>query len=507
MLHPPPQPAGNFRFTSNLITDCVHFAGWGAKVRTERHQPDYILMITVLMLTGIGVVTVYSASMVYDLHHGLSADHYAVRQLSAAVIGLAAFAGLTFVPYEFWYRNAAKSLAVSIFLLVVVMLPGIGHSSGGATRWIGSSSLHIQPSEIAVVGVILYLAFLLTKKLPVIQDTKRAFRPAIVIVLLMTLLVFIEPDMGTAIALFGSAIVLLFASGLRIRPIVFTLVGTIALGYLAGHMSYRASRLTAFMHPFAHPKTSGYQLIQGLTAIAGGGWTGQGFASSIAATGYLPESYTDFIFAVFTEEWGWLGDIGLLAIFGILVWRGFHVARYAPDRFGSLLAIGLTSTIVIQAVINLGAVTWLIPVTGIPLPFVSYGGTDVAINLASMGILMSISRYTSDEMPSEDLIADIISVEEFKAERMAPEAIPLRTPRTPQRRPAQVANMNSRRASDAKRDRERPAAKQARDETAAARRNISLTWRAQQEASSQRGRRDDKRDNKNTRGRGNPKKR
>lgn len=167
---------------SNLITDCVHFAGWGAKVRAERHQPDYILMITVLMLTGIGIVTVYSASMVYDLHHGLSPDHYAIRQLFAAIVGLLAFAGLTFVPYEFWYRNAPKALAVSIFLLVVVMLPGVGHRSQGATRWIGSSSFHVQPSEIALVAVIIYLAFLLTKKLPVIHNTSRAFRPAIVVV-------------------------------------------------------------------------------------------------------------------------------------------------------------------------------------------------------------------------------------------------------------------------------------------------------------------------------------
>ncbi|WP_245630074.1 putative lipid II flippase FtsW [Alicyclobacillus acidiphilus] len=480
-------------------------------MRAERHQPDYILMITVLMLTGIGIVTVYSASMVYDLHHGLSPDHYAIRQLFAAIVGLLAFAGLTFVPYEFWYRNAPKALAVSIFLLVVVMLPGVGHRSQGATRWIGSSSFHVQPSEIALVAVIIYLAFLLTKKLPVIHNTSRAFRPAIVVVFLATLLVFAEPDMGTAMALFGSSIVLLFASGLRIRPIVITLGVTMALAYLAGHFSYRASRLTSFMHPFKEAKGSGYQLIQGLTAIAGGGWTGRGFASSIAATGYLPESYTDFIFAVFTEEWGWLGDIGLLAIFGVLIWRGFHIARYARDRFGAMLAIGLTSTIIIQAVINLGAVTWLLPVTGIPLPFISYGGTDVAINLAAMGILMSISRQTADEMPREDVIADIISVDEIRAERDA--SASASTARLP-RRPAKVASLTTRRGREPQRQaKERRDVgsgswSRGRDETAATsvRRTISLTWRAQQEQQ-QRDRTRDSRDAKGGRGKKSPKKR
>ncbi|GMA58634.1 hypothetical protein GCM10025858_31370 [Alicyclobacillus sacchari] len=458
---------------------------WGANVRTERHQPDYILMITVLMLTGIGVVTIYSASMVYDLHMGLSPGHFAVRQLAAAILGLVAFAVCTYIPYHFWYRHAAKCLLASVALLLLVMVPGIGHRSLGASRWIGTSSFHLQPSELAVIAIVLYLAFLLTKKLPVLHDSKRALRPALVITYLLTILVFAEPDMGTAMTLFLSATVLLFASGLRIKPLVLTLAVSFGLGVLGAHMaSYRSSRLTAFFHPFQHAQTSGYQLVQGLTAIANGGWTGRGFAASISSTGYLPESYTDFIFAVFTEEWGWLGDIGLLAIFAVLIWRGFHIARYARDRFGSLLAIGLTSTIIIQAAINLGAVTWMLPVTGIPLPFISYGGTDVAINLLAAGILMSVSRETGLVMPEEDTIADIISVDELRAERSQSESTEAKFPSLQQ--PARVTRLSSRRG------RKRGNAQTRQQDVGAparSQRNLSLSWRAQQEmASDRRGR-------------------
>lgn len=450
-------------------------------MRAERHQPDYILMIAVLMLTGIGVITVYSASTVIDLHSGTSADHYAVRQLEAVVLGLIVYGVVTYTPYHFWFRHAAKFLLGCIGLLLLVLLPGIGHSSNGATRWIGSSSLHIQPSELAVLVLVIYLAFFLTKRLPVLHDTKKAFRPAMVVVFLLTLLVFAEPDMGTAMVIFGTAIVILFASGLRLRPLIVTLAFAIPIGYLGAHVaSYRSSRLTSFLHPFSHQSGSGYQLIQGLTAIANGGLTGRGFDASIMATGYLPESWTDFIFAVFTEEWGWLGDLGLLTIFAVLIWRGFHIARFARDRFGSLLAIGMTSTIIIQAAINLGAVTWLLPVTGIPLPFISYGGTDVAINLVAMGVLMSVSRETELTAPVEDAIADVVSVDDFRAVRE--ESKRLFEPPIGDRR-AQVTKLSTRRKeSYAKPDISQK--RTAEKEKTTARRNISLSWRAQQEQAS-----------------------
>lgn len=402
--------------------DCLLCEG-GVFMQTERHQPDYVLMIVVLMLTGIGIVTVYSASAVVELHSGANANHYALRQLIAASLGLIIFGAGTYIPYRIWYKLAPNVLAISIFLLIVVLVPGFGHRSHGATRWLGSSSFHLQPSALAILAIIVYLSFLLTKRMTMLHDSKRTFRPAIIIIVVLALLVIVEPDMGTAIALVGTAIVVLFASGIRLRPLFLTLSVMLPTAYLIIHVaSYRSSRIQAFMHPFQSQGTSGYQLIQGLTAITNGGWTGSGFDVSVMATGYLPESYTDFIFAVFTEQWGFVGDAGLLAIFAILVWRGFRIARFANDRFGSLLAIGLTSTIIIQAAINLAAVTWLLPVTGIPLPFISYGGTAVVINLSAMGILMSISREMRDEVVREDTVADVISVADYRASRKTDDA-------------------------------------------------------------------------------------
>ncbi|WAH35742.1 FtsW/RodA/SpoVE family cell cycle protein [Alicyclobacillus dauci] len=444
-------------------------------MRTERHQPDYILMIAVLMLTGIGIVTVYSASTVIQLHSGSAADYYAVRQLGAAIFGLLLFALTTYMPYHIWYKHAPKLLLISTLLLLVVLVPGVGHRALGATRWLGTSSIHLQPSAVAVVVIVIYLSFLLTRKMTVIHDWRRSFRPAMMVIVMMTILIIIEPDMGTSMAFFATALVLLFASGIRLRPIILTLVVMLPAAYLMAHLaSYRKGRLDAFMHPFSNASRSGggYQLVEGLTGIVNGGLTGRGFDLSVMATGYLPESYTDFIFAVFTEQWGWLGDAGLLAIFAVLVWRGFRIARYAPSRFGALMAIGLTSTIVIQAAINLGAVTWLIPVTGIPLPFISYGGTAIVINLFSMGILMSISRETGDTVTDVDSLADVVSVEQFRAERSSVGGS-ASIPGTG--RPAKVASLTRHRAGSWQNERKREQTRKTDN-----RRNISLTWKAQQ---------------------------
>ncbi|UNO50807.1 MULTISPECIES: FtsW/RodA/SpoVE family cell cycle protein [Alicyclobacillus] len=469
-------------------------------LRTERHQPDYILMIVVLMLTGIGVITVFTASTVYDLQHDTSAAHMAIRQLAFGLFGLVVFGVITYVPYHTWFKHAPKLLLIATGLLIIVLVPGVGHSSNGATRWLGASSIHLQPSAVAIIVAVIYLSFLLTKKMTVLHNSRRAFRPAIMVVLMLTGLVFIEPDMGTSMALFGTAIVLMFASGLRMRPIIVTLGVLAPVGYLLIRLaSYRSSRLDAFFHPFDPnvQSTSGYQLIQGLTAIANGGLTGRGFDNSIMATGYLPEAYTDFIFSVFTEQWGWLGDAGLLAIFAVLVWRGFRIARYARDRFGALLAIGLTSTIIIQAAINLAAVTWLLPVTGIPLPFISYGGTAIVLNLFAMGILMSVSRETLETATDVDSLAEIVSVDEFRADRG--EQLPrLGQQRDRKQRPAQVTALSSRRSSPWQSSVGSTSRQKASQEPV--RRNISLTWKAQQESAASRQGRSGQRDRDGNKG-------
>ncbi len=381
----------------------------------KRHQPDYVLFFTVLVLTGIGVITVYSASTVLALHNGVSASYFAIRQLIAAILGVILMVGFTFFPYKKLYELAPLILLITIGLLLLVLVPGIGKHAGGATRWIGTSSIHIQPSEIAIVSMAIYLAFFFTKKVTVLHSFKRGLRPALVIITMVTVLIFVEPDMGTSMTLIGTALVLIFTSGIRLKPIIITVAALIPTLYILAHTaSYRSSRMMAFFHPFQHQKGAAYQLIQGLTGIAAGGWFGRGFDLSVEKTGYLPIPYADFIFDVFTEEWGIVGAVTLLVIFAVLVWRGFQIAKHASDRFGALLSIGLTSMIIIKTIINLGAVTWLLPVTGIPLPFISYGGTSLLVNMIAMGILLSISRETLEIAPEADELADVVYVNDVR---------------------------------------------------------------------------------------------
>ena len=382
-------------------------------LQVKRHQPDYVLFCTVLLLTAIGIIEVFSGSTVWSLQRNIAPDHFALRQLGAAVLGLCALGALTYLPYRFWYKHAPKLIVVIAILLLLVLVPGIGHSSNGSSRWFGTTTIHLQPSEIAVDSISIYLAFFFTKKVTLLGNWKRSLRPAMLVVIALCALIFLEPDMGTAMTLFATALVVIFASGVQLMPIFITLGIALPLAIiLAKSAAYRSSRLQAYFHPFAHPAAS-YQLLQSLTGISAGGLLGRGFGQSVEATGYLPYPYTDFTFATFTEQWGLIGAIALLLVFVVLIWRGFSIARQASDRFGSLLAIGFTSMIVIKAFINLGAVTWILPITGIPLPFISYGGTSLVFNLMAMGILLSISRETLDYAPAADELADVVYVDDM----------------------------------------------------------------------------------------------
>ncbi|MCF8565361.1 putative lipid II flippase FtsW [Alicyclobacillus tolerans] len=383
----------------------------------QRHQPDYILFFTVVVLSAVGVITVYSASTVLALHSGLPASYYADRQFLAAMAGILVMSILSRIPHHFWYRKSVLFLLLNMLMLLLVLIPGIGHKALGGRRWFGTGSYHIQPSELAIVTTAVYLSFFFTKKALVISHFKRV-QPALVIVALNFALILVEPDMGTAMTLLGTSLVVLFISGAKIKPLVLTMLGMVpVLAILALSSSYRAQRITSFLHPFAHSGGSSYQLLQGLTGVAAGGWFGRGFDMSLEKTGFLPAPQTDFVFPVFVEEWGLIGAITLLVLFGVLIWRGFAIARHAPDRFSALLSIGLTSMITIMALINLGAVTGLMPVTGIPLPFISYGGTSLVVNLGAVGMLLSISRTTLEDEPESDQFADVVPVEEVRKHR------------------------------------------------------------------------------------------
>lgn len=325
------------------------------------------------------------------------------------------------VTYQKLYKFAPVLMVGNVFLLLMVLVPGIGKMVNGGRRWIGTSSIHLQPSELAIVFTALYLAFFFTKKVTVLRNFKRGLRPALFMLIINFALIYKEPDMGTALTLAGTALAVMFASGVPLKRLFTLLAVAIPLiGVLSMMESYRTSRMLVFLDMFSksHADTA-YQLLQGLTAITSGGWFGRGFDMSIEKTGYLPEPHTDFIFTVFVEEWGIVGGIALLIIFSVLLWRGFSIARRASNRFGALLSVGLVSMITIKTFINLGAVTAVLPVTGIPLPFISYGGTSLIVNLIAMGILLNISRFCYDQDVEADNLADVVPVEDIIEERQA----------------------------------------------------------------------------------------
>ncbi|MBX6353339.1 MAG: cell division protein FtsW [Thermoflavifilum sp.] len=372
--------------------------------------------MTVLVLTAVGVVTVFSASTWLALHNTvdgktvpLPPNYYAVRQaIAAAVGGLALFLCMRMSHWAL-YRWAPRLLVAALALLVIVL--GIGSSAYGGRRWLGSGAFHIQPSEISIVVLAIYLAFLFTKKVTLLHDSRRTLRPAAIVTGLAFLLILAEPDMGTAMTLLLTALAVMFASGVRLRPLLLAGAALIPVVLAAALLEpYRVRRVLAFLHPFDSATDKSYQLLQGWTAIAQGGLFGRGYGMSLEKLGYLPVPQADFIFPVFVEEWGLVGAIALLLLYAVLIWRGFSVARHAADRFGALLSVGITSMITVKTLINLCAVTGLMPVTGIPLPFVSYGGSSLVVNLAAAGILLSVSRTTLEIEPESDELADVIEV-------------------------------------------------------------------------------------------------
>jgi cell division protein FtsW len=394
---------------------CRHWYEKVTRLQVKPHDMDYVLFFTVIILCAVGIITVYSASTVIALQAGVSASSFATKQLLFGLIGLVMCVVISRIPYQFWYRFAVPLTGISGLLLVMVLIPHVGTSVRGGQRWLGGGSMHLQPSELAIISTVIYLAFFFTKKVMYIRNFKRGLLPGLIIAAINFGLIMKEPDMGTGLTLLATSMVLVFGSGARLKPL-FVMLGAIApiLVGLALTESYRMHRIQTWLHPFSDPSSTGLQLIQGMTAISAGGWFGRGFDMGIQKMGYLPEPQTDFIFPVFVEEWGLIGAVALMVTFCILIWRGFRIARRSPDRFGALLSVGLTGMFTINAVINLGAVTGLLPVTGIPLPFVSYGGTALVVYLMSMGILLSVSRYTLDVEPEVDHAAEVIAVEDVE---------------------------------------------------------------------------------------------
>jgi cell division protein FtsW len=367
-------------------------------VRRERHAPNYVLLTAVSALVAMGVVMVYSASSVRSYLAVADPAAQGMQQALWAALGLGAMLLASRTDFRLLRYLAIPAYVLSMVLLVAVLIPGIGSEISGSRRWfvvpgIGS----FQPAELAKLAICLYLAHWLDRRGRAAHSFWNGFVPFGLLVAPGFLLIAIEPDLGTAGVYAISALAIFFMAGANL--LYFGAMGA-AIGAATMVMitstPYQLQRVQAFLDPFRDPLGAGYNTIQGLMALALGGIAGLGLGASKQKYLYLPAPSTDFIFAIIGEEWGLFGTIAVLALFVIVAYQGYRIAIHAPDTFSGLLAAGLTTWIVVQACLNMAVVTALLPVTGIPLPFISYGGSALTINLVAIGILLSISRETTE---------------------------------------------------------------------------------------------------------------
>lgn len=359
-----------------------------------RTAPDWLILLPTLGLLAIGVIMVYSASAVLAHHAYGDSLYYLKRQLLFALLGVLALFVTMNIDYWTWRRYAKVGLLACFLLLIIVLIPGIGLVRGGARSWIGVGAFSLQPSEFTKLAMILFLARYLSERQKRITSFWRGLLPPLLLVGAAFGLIMLQPDLGTGTVLLGTCVVMLFAAGARLAHLFgLALVGACGFAALILAAPYRIKRITAFLDPWQDPLGAGYHLIQSLYAIGPGGLLGLGLGASRQKFYYLPEPQTDFIFAILAEELGFLGGALVLVLFMLLLWRGMRTAITAPDLFGSLVATGIVGMIAMQVVINIGVVTGMFPVTGITLPFLSYGGSSLTLVLTAVGVLLNISRY------------------------------------------------------------------------------------------------------------------
>ena len=361
----------------------------------EKKFPDYYLFAIVIILLTIGICMVFSSSFIMaDKWYGDS-YYFLKKQIIYAIIALIVFLFSTNIDYHHYKKISKPLLILSIILLSVVFIPGVGRSAGGAIRWINLSLFSFQPSEIAKFALILYMAESMSRK--DIKDLKtfaRGILPSLVVIGTIFILILKEPDFSTALIVLGISFVMLFIGGTRITQLFTVIVASIPIGTLILlKEEYRKVRLLAFLDPWKDPLDSGFHVIQSLLALGSGGITGIGLAESRQKYFYLPDQHTDFIFSIIGEELGFIGTLSIIILFTLLLWRGYKIAIHSTDHFGCLLAAGITFVIAFQSMINIGVVTKMLPTTGITLPFISFGGTSLIVNMFCIGILLNISRF------------------------------------------------------------------------------------------------------------------
>jgi cell division protein FtsW len=363
--------------------------------RASLAPPDPWIFATVAGLVAIGLVMVFSASSAtaYATYHDTA--YFLKRQLVWLAIG-GAFAYLAYrIDYTKLKRISPALVGVTVLLLVLTLIPHVGLQTGGARRWLGLSVLSFQPSEIAKLALVLFLAAKLSSLGEGVRSLVRGVVPALLVAAVLAVPILLEPDMGTASLVMFTAFGMLFCAGARIEHLVVTVFALLPPVALAvGASAYKRARILAFLDPWKDAQNTGFHIVQSLLALGSGGIFGLGLGASRQKFFYLPEAHTDFIFAVVGEELGLLGTMIVLSLFSAFAIRAFMLAQRTTDRFGFFLIVGCALLIVIQAFINIGVVTSSWPVTGVPLPFISFGGTSLIVSLVAVALIMNVARRT-----------------------------------------------------------------------------------------------------------------
>jgi cell division protein FtsW len=364
-------------------------------VRNEDKLPDIILLLVTLILVTVGTAMIYSSSSIIALEKFKDGQYFLKKQLFFVFVGMTAMIVMTRTPYTQLKKWAYPGMLLSFVLLSCLLVPHLGMKRGGATRWLNLGGFSFQVTELVKISVVIFLAHLLTRKAHQLKDFSKGVLVPLIATSIAILLILLEPDFGTAVIIATILLLMLFIAGAQIKHLSFLVAAFIPVGVaLILYKGYRLTRLTAFLDPWKDADNTGFQIIQSLLSFGSGGTFGVGIGDGMQKLFYLPEPHTDFILSIIAEESGFIGVAIVIVMFAVFAFRGFMIALKAPDLFGTLLAAGLTMVIVMEAFINIAGVMGLIPLKGLVLPFLSYGGTAFIMTMTAVGILLNISTQT-----------------------------------------------------------------------------------------------------------------
>jgi cell division protein FtsW len=352
---------------------------------------DLGLLFPVLLLVGMGIVMVYSASSALALKKFGSGYFFLERQALFSLIGIVVLVAFSYIPFRLYRLLTYPALLLGILMLVAVVFTGWGVTAGGSSRWLQIGPLRFQPSEMVRMALVIYLAYSMSKKDELLRDFYVGFLPHMLVLGILLLLLMAQPDFGSMVIFATLTGIMLFVGGCRLSHLVGVVLLLAPMIWLfMTQAEYRVRRLMSFWDPWQHSADEGYQIVHSFMAFGTGGITGAGIGKGYQKLFYLPEPHTDFIFSVIGEELGLIGVMTVIVLYGIMLMRGIRIARHAQDPFGAFLAMGITVAIGLQVCVNMGVTLGLLPTKGLTLPFLSYGGTSLLINMAAMGIMMNI---------------------------------------------------------------------------------------------------------------------